>query len=202
MHENNDILSLFKSTGAYLNGHFRLTSGLHSGEYMQSALVLRHPVHAEELGRRLASKLRILAGPEALDAVVSPALGGLIIGHEVARALGVPFLFTERDAEGKMTLRRGFTVEAGMRAAIVEDVVTTGGSTREVIEVLRAFGAQPVSAGCIVDRSGGTVELAGVPLVALLSMKVVAHAPDKCPLCERGLPVTKPGSRPAPHAPH
>jgi orotate phosphoribosyltransferase len=202
MHEDHDILRLFESTGAYLKGHFRLTSGLHSGEYMQSALVLRHPAHAEELGRRLAAKLRVLAGPEPADVVVSPALGGLIIGHEVARALETPFLFTERDSEGKMTLRRGFTVEAGTRAVIVEDVVTTGGSTREVIAVLRSMGARPVAAGCIVDRSGGTAELAGVPLVALRSMEVVAYPSEDCPLCARGMPVTKPGSRPASHAPH
>jgi orotate phosphoribosyltransferase len=202
MQNDNDIQRLFESTGAYLKGHFRLTSGLHSGEYMQSALVLRHPAHAEELGRRLASKLRVLAGPETVGVVVSPALGGLIIGHEVARALETPFLFTERDAEGRMTLRRGFTVEPGTRAVVVEDVVTTGGSTREVIEVLRSLGAVVVAAGSIVDRSGGKVELAGVPLVALRSMEVVAYLPSSCPLCESGLPVTKPGSRPASHAPH
>ena len=119
-----------------MKGHFRLTSGLHSGEYLQSALVLRHPTLAAELGARLAVKLKVLGGPAGIALTVSPALGGLIVGHEVARALETPFLFMERDAAGKMALRRGFTVEPGTRVAVVEDVVTTGGSTREVIEVL------------------------------------------------------------------
>ena len=200
MASDEDVLSLFAATGAYLKGHFRLTSGLHSGEYLQSALVLRHPKHAEELGSRLAAKLRVLAGPARIELVVSPALGGLIVGHEVARALDTPFLFTEREASGKMTLRRGFTVEAGARAAIVEDVVTTGGSTREVIEVLRSLGAEPVAAGCIIDRSGGQVKLAGVPLAALKSMTVASYSPEDCPLCRSGMPMTKPGSRPAGNA--
>ena len=200
MPEDNDILRLFESTGAYLKGHFRLTSGLHSAEYMQSALVLRYPQLAEDLGRRLAARLKKLAPSEPIDVVVSPALGGLIIGHEVARALGVPFLFTERDAQGEMTLRRGFTVEPRARAVIVEDVVTTGGSTREVIEVLRTLGAEPVAAGCLIDRSNGAVELAGLPLAALKSMQVIAHPAESCPLCRSGLSVTKPGSRPAANA--
>ncbi len=195
MPDDLEILRLFESAGAYLKGHFRLTSGMHSGEYMQSALVLRFPANAAELGQRLAGTLRTAAGQ--IDVVVSPALGGLIIGHEVARALGTPFLFTERDAEAKMTLRRGFTVGQGSRAVVVEDVVTTGGSTREVIAVLRSLGAEPVAAGCIVDRSNGTVQLDGLPLAALQSMEVVAYPPEACPLCAAGLPVTKPGSRPA-----
>jgi orotate phosphoribosyltransferase len=202
MPDDKEILRLFESTGAYLKGHFRLTSGLHSGEYMQSALVLRYPAHAEILGKRLAIQLRELAGKEPIELVVSPALGGLIIGHEVARALGTPFLFTERDAEGRMILRRGFTVDPGTRAVVVEDVVTTGGSTREVIDVLRGFGAEPVAVGCIIDRSGGTVKLSGLLLAALRSMQVVAYPPESCPLCKIGIPVTKPGSRPAGNAPN
>src|SRR5690348_13675340 len=130
------ILDLFRSTGAYLSGHFRLTSGLHSPEYLQCALVLQHPEHAEKLGRLLAAELRKIGGPR-IDLVVSPALGGLIIGHEVARALGTRFLFTERDGVTKqMALRRGFTVTPGERAVVVEDVITTGGSTHDVIGVL------------------------------------------------------------------
>ena len=184
-----DTMQLFRETGAYLKGHFRLTSGLHSSEYLQSALVLQRPEMAEGLGREMASQL-----PKA-DVVVSPAIGGLIIGHEVARALGSRFIFAERDAAGKMTLRRGFSVRAGETAVVVEDVVTTGGSTREVIELLRAQGAQVVGAGSIMDRSGGRADL-GVPRVALATLEVVSWPPEECPLCQQGVPVEKPGSRP------
>ncbi len=190
------VLDLFRATGAYLEGHFRLTSGLHSPNYLQCALVLRHPPAAEKLGRRLAEELRTILGePAAL--VVSPALGGLIIGHEVARALGIPFLFTERDPETrKMVLRRGFTVQSGETAVVVEDVITTGGSTRDVIEALLAAGARVLAAGSIIDRSGGTAGV-GVPRVALATLQVAAHRPEECPLCREGIPVVKPGSRPA-----
>ncbi len=191
-----NVLDLFTQTGAYLRGHFRLTSGLHSGEYLQSALVLAHPQHAETLGRALADKLREIAGPEAIALVISPALGGLIIGHEVARALGVRFLFTERDADRKMSLRRGFTLLPDERVVVVEDVITTGGSTMEVIEIVRAAGAIPVAAGSIIDRSGGAADL-GIPRAALVTLKVEAHQPEKCPMCAAGEPVVKPGSRPA-----
>jgi orotate phosphoribosyltransferase len=190
------VLDLFRSTGAYLEGHFRLTSGLHSPNYLQCALVLRHPPAAEDLGRRLAAELRTIVNePEAL--VVSPALGGLIIGHEVARAMGTPFLFTERDPETrKMLLRRGFTVQPGQTAVVVEDVITTGGSTRDVIDTLRAAGARVLAAGSIIDRSGGTADL-GIPRVALATLQVAAHRPEECPLCREGVAVVKPGSRPA-----
>jgi orotate phosphoribosyltransferase len=189
------VLELFRSTGAYLEGHFRLTSGLHSAEYLQCALVLQHPAAAERLGRLLAAELRTLA-PGKIDLVASPALGGLIIGHEVARALGTRFLFTERDAAtGKMTLRRGFTVAPGETAVVVEDVITTGGSTADVIDVLRAAGGRVVAAGSIVDRSGGRADV-GVPRVALATLQVAAHHMEECPLCARGIPLAKPGSRP------
>jgi orotate phosphoribosyltransferase len=190
------VLDLFRSTGAYLEGHFRLTSGLHSPNYLQSALVLRHPAAAEKLGRRLAEELRkIVHEPVAL--VVSPALGGLIIGHEVARALDTPFLFTERDPDTRhMSLRRGFTIQPGETAVVVEDVITTGGSTVSVVEVLRAAGAKVLAAGSIIDRSGGTADV-GVPRVALATLQVAAHRPEDCPLCREGMPVVKPGSRPA-----
>jgi len=184
-------MKIFLETGAYLKGHFRLTSGLHSSEYLQSALVLQRPEMAEELGREMASQL-----PKA-EVVVSPAIGGLIIGHEVARALGTRFIFAERDAAGKMTLRRGFSVRPGETAVVVEDVVTTGGSTREVIELLRGLGAQVVGAGSIMDRSGGRADL-GVPRVALATLDVVSWQPEECPLCQQGVPVEKPGSRPNP----
>jgi orotate phosphoribosyltransferase len=183
-------MQIFRETGAYLKGHFRLTSGLHSNEYLQCALVLQHPAIAERFGRELAAQL------PACDVVVSPAIGGLIIGHEVARAKGVRFLFTERDGAGKMTLRRGFSVKPGETALVIEDVVTTGGSTREVIEVLRSSGARVLAAASVIDRSGGRANL-GVPRVALATLDVVAYEPEDCPLCKQNVPVEKPGSRPA-----
>jgi len=188
------VLDLFQQTGAYLNGHFRLTSGLHSSSYLQSAIVLQYPEYAERMGGILASRLKELAEGR-VDVVVSPALGGLIIGYEVARALGVPFIFTERDADRKMSLRRGFTIAPNTRAVIVEDVITTGGSTREVIDIVRDFGAIPVAAGSIIDRSGGAVDL-GIPRAALETPNVVSHQPADCPMCAAGEPVVKPGSRP------
>ena len=190
------VLELFQQTGAYLRGHFRLTSGLHSPEYLQSALVLAHPPHAETLGRELAARMLALSDEKNIALVIAPALGGLIIGHEVARALGVRFLFTERDAERKMSLRRGFTLTPGERVVVVEDVITTGGSTKEVIDIVRAAGAIAVAAGSIIDRSGGAVDL-GIPRAALETLNVVAYRPEECPMCRAGEPVVKPGSRPA-----
>jgi orotate phosphoribosyltransferase len=189
------VMDLFEETGAYLRGHFRLTSGLHSPEYLQCAKVLAFPNYAERLGRELGQKLRSLAGDLQPAVVVAPAIGGIVIGHEVARALGVRSLFTERDAStNQMTLRRGFAVEPGERAVVVEDVITTGGSTREVIAVLQEMGAEVLAAGSIIDRSGGAVNL-GVPRVALQTMHVTAYQPEECPLCKEGKPVVKPGSR-------
>jgi orotate phosphoribosyltransferase len=190
------VLDLFQQTGAYHKGHFRLTSGLHSPEYLQSAIVLSWPQHAETLGRELASRILALLPQKDVALVISPALGGLIIGHEVARALGVPFFFTERDADRKMSLRRGFTLKPGDRVVVVEDVITTGGSTKEVIDIVRAAGAIPVAAGSIIDRSGGAVDL-GIPRAALETLNVVAYQPDECPMCKAGQPLVKPGSRPA-----
>ncbi len=190
------VLELFRSNGAYLQGHFCLTSGLHSSTYLQCALVLQHPASAEKLGRLLGEQLRLLAHGN-IGLVVSPALGGLIIGHEVARALGARFIFTERDTtSGKMTLRRGFNVTLGERAVVVEDVITTGGSTADVIAALRAAGAEVLAAGSIIDRSGGRAGV-GVPRVALATLQVAAHHPGECPLCKQGIPLVKPGSRPA-----
>ena len=187
------VLNVFRSTGAYLSGHFRLTSGLHSPEYLQCALVLQHPQYAEKLGQKLAAALLAATGPQKIDVVASPAIGGLIIGHEVARALGTRFIFAEREA-GKMTLRRGFDVTADETAVVVEDVITTGGSTREVIETLRQRGVHVLAAGSIIDRSGGKVDL-GLPRLALETLTVVSHSPESCPLCAQGIPVVKPGSR-------
>ncbi len=192
--ESAAVLDLFRSTGAYLQGHFRLTSGLHSSEYLQCALVLQHPEHAARLGQALAAALRV--AQEEIEVVASPALGGVIIGHEVARTLGARFIFTERDAAGKMTLRRGFRVSPGESAVVIEDVITTGGSTREVVDVLREQGAVVRAAGSIIDRSGGAAD-AGAPRVALATLQVESWPPEFCPLCAQGLPVTKPGSRPA-----
>ena len=189
------VLELFRSTGAYLQGHFRLTSGLHSAEYLQCALVLQHPAAAEKLGRLLAEELRKLTG-EKIVLVAAPALGGLIIGHEVARALGTRLIFTERDAATKkMALRRGFAAGAGETAVVIEDVITTGGSTMDVIEVLSAAGARVVAAGSIIDRSGGHADV-GVARAALATLQVAAHYPEACPLCKLGIAVEKPGSRP------
>ena len=190
------VLDLFLETGAYLKGHFRLTSGLHSPEYLQCALVLQHPRHAESLGRALAADVARLTAERRIESVVSPALGGLIIGHEVARALGARHIFTERDPDRKMVLRRGFTLRAGETAVVIEDVVTTGGSSLEVVEVLRAAGAEVLAAGSIIDRSGGRADL-GLPRAALATLNVVTWDPAQCPLCAQGLPVVKPGSRPA-----
>lgn len=188
------ILGAFRETGAYLEGHFRLTSGLHSPNYLQCAKVLQHPAIAERFGSQLAAQLKALLGSAAVHAVVSPAMGGLIIGHEVARALGCRHIFTEREA-GAMTLRRGFAVEAGENTLVIEDVITTGGSSVEVIGLLRRLGANVLAAGSIIDRSGGKADL-GVPRSALATLSVVSYPPESCPLCAQGMPVVKPGSRP------
>lgn len=185
------VLSLFRSTGALLEGHFRLTSGLHSNGYMQCARVLQYPEHAAALGRALADLVR----PLAPEAVLSPALGGLIIGHEVARGLGVRAMFAER-VDGALALRRGFGLAAAERVLVVEDVVTTGGSTRETMEVARAAGATVVGAAAIVNR-GGTVDL-GVPFHALATVSFPTWPEDQVPEWLAAIPVTKPGSRPGP----
>jgi len=192
--EELDILALFRETGAYLSGHFLLTSGLHSAAYLQCARVLQFPEHAARLGAALASALRPLA-PE-IGLVVSPAMGGLIIGHEVARALGVRHIFTERGDDRKMLLRRGFAVEPGERAVVIEDVITTGVSTREVVNLLLAAGATVAAAASIIDRSGGAADV-GVPRAALATLHVETWVPGDCPLCLQGLPAIKPGSRPS-----
>ncbi len=190
-------LALYEQTGAYLRGHFRLTSGLHSGEYLQSAKVLAHPQHAEALGRLLTDQIKPLLGGESVDFVIAPAMGGLIIGHEVARAFDVPFLFTEREPDsGRMTLRRGFEIAPGQRTIVIEDVITTGGSTREVIDLVHAAGARVLAAGSIIDRSNGRADV-GVPRAALEQLEVLTYDPSACPLCAQGVPVVKPGSRKA-----
>jgi orotate phosphoribosyltransferase len=184
-----EVLDLFRRSGALLEGHFRLTSGLHSPGYLQCALVLSYPDSAQRLGSALADRVR---GVRA-TVVLSPALGGVIIGHEVARALGVRALFAERQ-DGVLTLRRGFTLSERDRVLVVEDVLTTGGSTKETMDVARAAGAQVVGAASIVNRSGGTVKF-DVPLESLLDYALPTYEPENCPLCAQGLPVVKPGSR-------
>ena len=171
------VLNLFRSSGALLEGHFRLSSGLHSGGYLQCALVLQHAAHAETLGRALADALR----PHQPTVVLSPALGGLIIGHEVGRALGVRAIFAERQ-DGTLTLRRGFSLSPDDRVVVIEDVVTTGGSTRETMAVAEAAGATVVGAGSIIDRSGGAATL-GVPYQALATLNLATYEPDACPMC-------------------
>jgi orotate phosphoribosyltransferase len=186
-----DVLAIFRQSGALLEGHFRLTSGLHSTGYLQCALVLQHPRDATVLGAALGERVRALGA----TAVLSPALGGIVIGQEVARALAVRALFAER-ADGALTLRRGFLLTPEDKVLVVEDVVTTAGSTRETIAVARHAGAQVVGACSIVDRSGGTHGLE-VPYVALLEMTLPLYSEAECPLCIERLPIMKPGSRAA-----
>jgi orotate phosphoribosyltransferase len=198
-----ELMAMFESAGAIRHGHFELSSGLHSGMYVQCALVLQYPRFAEKLGQNLAA----LFGDLELDAVVSPAMGGLIIGHEVARALpegksfgdgpvgaGVPAIFVERDASGAMTMRRGFSLRDGQHVLVVEDVWTTGGSTREAMRVVDELGGRVVAAGALIDRSGGTIKL-GVTARALLDLAIPSYPAKDCPLCAEGSVAVKPGSR-------
>jgi orotate phosphoribosyltransferase len=186
---SSSVLDLFRRSGALLEGHFKLSSGLHSTGYLQCALVLQEPRDAEQLGRALAANVRAL-NPQA---VLSPAMGGIIIGHEVARALGVRAIFAER-YDGKLTLRRGFALKPGERVIVVEDVLTTGLSTRETMEVARRAGAEVVGAAAIINRSGGDPGL-GVPFAALADQALPTYEAAACPLCADGEPVVKPGSR-------
>jgi orotate phosphoribosyltransferase len=185
-----EVLERFRRTGALLEGHFILTSGLHSSNYLQCALVLQHPPEAESFARAIAEQFT----GRGIETVVAPAIGGLVIGYETARALNARSIWTERDAGGAMTLRRGFTVRPGESVLIVEDVITTGGSTRETIEAMRAAGASVVGAASIIDRSGGRADV-GVPRIALATLDVPALAPTVCPACQRGEQAVKPGSR-------
>lgn len=189
--EADEVIRKFKDTGALLEGHFLLTSGLHSPVYLQCALVLQHPQQAEEFGRSIASKFQ----QDNISVVAAPAIGGLVIGHEVAKALGARFIWTERD-DGQMTLRRGFSIAPGERTLVVEDVVTTGGSTRETIEVLKTTGAEVVGAASIIDRSAGKADV-GVPRIALATLNVPSVEQSQCEACARGETPIKPGSRQA-----
>jgi orotate phosphoribosyltransferase len=185
------VIERFREAGALLSGHFVLSSGLHSEQYLQCALALQHPASAAWYGQALAEQF----AESNIEAVASPAIGGLIIGYEVARHLNVPFFWTERD-QGVMTVRRGFAVPAGQRILVVEDVVTTGGSTREAIAAIRQAGGEVVAAGSIIDRSNGRADV-GVPRISLAQLEVPGYEPAVCPRCLRGEPAVKPGSRPA-----
>ncbi len=183
------ILERFRETNALLDGHFVLSSGLHSPTYLQCALALQHPADAISFGQQIAEHY---TGVE-IDTVASPAIGGLVIGFATALALGVRFIWTERE-QGVMTLRRGFSVGEGERILVVEDVITTGGSTRECITALSQQGAQVVAAASIIDRSNGTANV-GVPRISLVSLNVPVYDPINCPMCAQGEAAVKPGSR-------
>lgn len=185
----NEVLKIFHDHSALLEGHFILSSGLHSDGYLQCALVLQYPRVAEQLCSELAARLRHLGA----SAVAAPALGGVIVAHEVARALGVRAIFTERQ-DSAMTLRRGFSFAPGEPALVVEDVITTGGSTRETIACVERAGGRVVGVGALADRSGGTAEFS-VPKAALAALTVRNYRPVDCPLCKSGVPAVKPGSR-------
>ena len=184
-----EVLKIFKDIEALLEGHFILTSGLHSDKYFQCAKVLQYPWHAETLCREIADHFR----DEKIDVVVSPAVGGIVFGQEIARLLGVRAIFAER-VEGRMTLRRGFTLSPGERVLVAEDVTTTGGSVKEVLETVKQSGSKPIAVTALVDRSGGTTEF-GVPYFSLFQMEVKNYDPDNCPMCRAGSTAVKPGSR-------
>lgn len=199
MLHDEDILRMFETSGAIRHGHFELSSGLHSGTYVQCALVLQYPRYAEKLGHALAA----LFSDATIEAVVSPALGGVVIGQEVARALpmtksggagGVPAIFAERDSSGTMTLRRGFSLRPDQHVLVIEDVWTTGGSTLETIQVVEEAGGRVVAAGALIDRSGGKIEFP-VEAQALLDLVIASYEADECPLCRDGSIAVKPGSR-------
>ena len=182
-------VTLYEKTGALMRGHFRLTSGLHSDIYLQSALVLQHPEHAAALGSALAEPFRA----DSVQTVLAPAIGGILVAHEVARALGVRALFTERE-DGVMRLRRGFALAAGERCLVVEDVITTGGSTREVVACVEEHRGRVVGVGSLIDRSGGAAEFE-VKRTALATVSATTWPPNACPLCKTGSQAIKPGSR-------
>ncbi|NTV02348.1 MAG: orotate phosphoribosyltransferase [Chlorobiaceae bacterium] len=186
---NAETLAMFKSTGALLDGHFRLTSGRHSDSYFQCAKVLQHPGHLSAICSAIAGHFR----DAGITTVISPAIGGIVVGTEVGRQLGVKTIFAERK-EGVMTIRRGFVIEPSEKVLVVEDVITTGGSVAEVIELVEAAGATVAGVGSVVDRSNGRVKLTGNQY-SLLSLEVVSHAPEECPLCKQGVPIYAPGSR-------
>ena len=183
------VLEVLKEAGVLQEGHFLLTSGRHSDKYMQCAKIFQHTKYSEELCAALAEKFQ----DKGVELVIGPAIGAIQMSYEVSRHLGVKNIFAERE-NGEMTLRRGFTIEPGQKVLVVEDVVTTGGSVREVIDIVRKNGGEVVGLGVIVDRTGGKIEF-GVSLESVISMEVISYEADECPLCKEGLPLVKPGSR-------
>ncbi|MDK2822522.1 MAG: orotate phosphoribosyltransferase [Clostridia bacterium] len=189
MLEGKEILNMLKKVDALKEGHFVFSSGLHSEIYIQCALLLKEPNLSEKVCRAIAEKFR----HEKPDLVIGPALGGIIVAYEVARHLGVPGLFTERE-NGKMKLRRMFTIKPGQKVLVVEDVITTGGSSQEVVNLVESYGAHVIGVGAIVDRSNGLAKLS-VPFQALVKVTMNNYTPEECPLCKQGIPLDKPGSR-------
>jgi len=187
--EEKEILQIFQDAGALLKGHFLLSSGSHSSQYLQCARVLEDPEKSRKLSEGLAENFR----KDKINAVIGPAMGGIVLAYELARALGAHALFAEREA-GKMTLKRGFTLSSQDNVLVAEDVVTTGGSVKEVIELVKAQGARVVSVCALVDRSQGAIDF-GVKCVSLLKLEIKNYAPEDCPLCKQGLKLVKPGSR-------
>jgi orotate phosphoribosyltransferase len=191
-----EVLELLEQSGAFLKGHFVLSSGLHSGEYIQCAQLLQYPERAEAACRALAESLR-QANCETPAAVIGPALGGVVFAYELARQLRAKALFAER-VDGRFHLRRGFSLSPGESVIVAEDVITTGGSAQEVVSLAEKMGARPIAVAALVDRSGGAA--LGAPLHALIRLSFQQFSPEDCPLCRQGLPLVKPGSRPGPPA--
>ena len=189
MTNSEKVLKIFQETDAMLSGHFLLTSGRHSDRYFQCALVIQHPQYCSDLCQELGSRF----DQEGVTAVVGPAMGGIVMSYELAHHLSVRSLFTERQ-EGKMTLRRGFHISPGERVLVVEDVITTGGSVKEVIKLVQEAGGEVVGVAVLVDRSGGQANL-GVRTESLLQIPAVSYRPEECPFCQQGMPIVKPGSR-------
>jgi len=187
--DSREVMEIFKRTGAYLEGHFLFTSGRHGSNYMQCAKVLQYPEYTIEFGREIADYFR----DRGVDTVIGPAMGGVVIAYEVARQLGAKALFAERE-KGVMTLRRELKINPGEKVLVVEDVITTGGSVREVIDIVEKSRGELVGVGVIVDRTGGKIDF-GVPLKAVLSIELISYPPEECPICRTNLPLVKPGSR-------
>jgi orotate phosphoribosyltransferase len=192
---NEEALSLFKECGAFLQGHFLLTSGLHSSAYLQCALICQEPAVCARFCAGLAGQFK----DKRVDVVVGPAMGGIVFAYELARALGTRGIFTERNDEGKMTLRRGFALNPGERVLVAEDVLTTGGSAAEIVEIAKQAGAEVAGVAALVDR-GGAKRFAPLPVAAALKADVPTWKPEECPLCKAGTPAVKPGSRKDPGA--
>ena len=183
-----EVRALLVKTGAIMDGHFLLTSGLHSPHYVEKFNVLQHPAYTAQLCAAMAEKFK----DANIETVVGPVTGGILLAHETGKSLGTRAIFTER-VDGKMTFRRGFSLREGERVLIVEDIVTTGGAIKEVIEVVKEAGAVPVTVSMLVDRSGGKANFGDVPSTALLTMEVETYTPENCPLCAKGIPMTKRG---------